>query len=490
MNDLSLSAFFLDLQTTGANPSSGRILEIAWSGLQSEKIESEMLGSESVTSVSRRILKVAGISEVELGLASPEEVVVERFRKFLNERERGPAIIHYAKFEQPFLNEWLPNDFPKFDVICTFEIARRLLPNLPTRGIRGLAGFFGEPTSEFKRARSQVSATRVIWQGLAQMLAERGIRTLSELRDFLAEPVPKKTHHAYRLSKETRLALTHSPGIYRMLGKTGEVLYVGKATSLRDRVNSYFRGKKGREARKLEMMTQVWGIETVCCKSPLEAALLETDEIERLNPPYNINLKSGDRKIFFYSRDFSSCLDREDARHTVGPFRNESVLSELFSIVEKIENKKDFAEDFFHEVISPALLEEGFSLFLERNSFSQSHFLTRRQALTVCLRLHRRAVPPKNLQEEVSSSSLSGKFHRHLIRTAKSYLRAKALTRLLNSEVRVENQEGDLVTLFFRRGQLQERSLVGDAASHEKGWLGLEVDTYDRMTVLNSELKR
>jgi hypothetical protein len=56
-----------------------------------------------------------------------------------------------------------------------------------------------------------------------------------------------------------RLEFPNRPGVYRMLSQSGQVLYVGKATSLKSRVNSYFRGQKGRDRKKLEMLAQVWG---------------------------------------------------------------------------------------------------------------------------------------------------------------------------------------------------------------------------------------
>ncbi|MFX6149426.1 nucleotide excision repair endonuclease, partial [Acinetobacter baumannii] len=76
------------------------------------------------------------------------------------------------------------------------------------------------------------------------------------------------------------LQLPDRPGIYRMLAQDGRVLYVGKATSLRSRVNSYFHGKT-QGKRKREMIAQVWDIQVTECGSALEAALLENEEIKR-----------------------------------------------------------------------------------------------------------------------------------------------------------------------------------------------------------------
>ena len=81
--------------------------------------------------------------------------------------------------------------------------------------------------------------------------------------------------------RDVRLALPDGPGVYRMLRISGDVLYVGKATSLHHRVNSYFRKQKGIHERTLEMLSQARDLSFVVTESPLEAALLEPDEIKR-----------------------------------------------------------------------------------------------------------------------------------------------------------------------------------------------------------------
>ena len=92
------------------------------------------------------------------------------------------------------------------------------------------------------------------------------------------------------MPRDVRLSLPHAPGIYRMLRTDGSVLYVGKAASLHHRVNSYFRKQNGVPERLLEMLSQARAISFDVTPSPLEAALLEPDEIKRHRPPYNVAL--------------------------------------------------------------------------------------------------------------------------------------------------------------------------------------------------------
>jgi excinuclease UvrABC nuclease subunit len=80
-----------------------------------------------------------------------------------------------------------------------------------------------------------------------------------------------------------------------MLRTDDSVLYVGKAASLHHRVNSYFRKQNGVPERSLEMLSQARAISFDVTPSPLEAALLEPDEIKRHRPPYNVALTIQDR---------------------------------------------------------------------------------------------------------------------------------------------------------------------------------------------------
>src|SRR5204862_1200625 len=88
-----------------------------------------------------------------------------------------------------------------------------------------------------------------------------------------------------------------APGVYRVIDAKGEVLYVGKAKSIRKRIVSYAR-EAGHTARIMRMIAATATIEFVSTKTETEALLLEANLIKRLRPRFNVLLR--DDKSFPY----------------------------------------------------------------------------------------------------------------------------------------------------------------------------------------------
>ncbi len=85
--------------------------------------------------------------------------------------------------------------------------------------------------------------------------------------------------------------IPNEPGVYRFLGREGEVLYVGKAKELRKRVSSYFRARGAPHGRTAEMLAVARDIEWVVTSSESEALLLEDNFIKEERPPFNLRLR-------------------------------------------------------------------------------------------------------------------------------------------------------------------------------------------------------
>ncbi|MFA5855219.1 MAG: excinuclease ABC subunit UvrC [Candidatus Gracilibacteria bacterium] len=92
--------------------------------------------------------------------------------------------------------------------------------------------------------------------------------------------------------------LPHSPGIYKMKDKDGNIIYVGKAKDLSKRVRSYFRADPARSVRTQKLMENVADLEWTEVSSEIEALFLETNLIKEIRPKYNVLMK--DDKNFVY----------------------------------------------------------------------------------------------------------------------------------------------------------------------------------------------
>ena len=376
-----LEVLLLDCQASGASPKHGEVIDVAWSltsareiAAREASIEGTLVALERHERVPRRVKQITGIStEMLSGAPSPDEVA--RALGALLEQRQPPIVpvAHYARFERPFIHGLLERvglEGHLDDYLCTHAIAQRLMPGLPRRGLRAIAGYFGEMLPEEKRAEVHVMATAVIWREIVELLTEEEeVTTLGELREWIkTRAVNRNARREFPLARETRLALPERPGVYRMLNKKGGVLYVGKATSLKQRVNSYFRGKKGGGYRKLEMATQVWGLDVTETVTPLEAALLESDEIKRHAPPYNKQLRRKDRDVWFSSsEDLTQASTTPTPFFDLGPFGSPVALEALRMLLWSLDEDVAVLE-LFHSLEDTDLYLEGLALLRERRA--------------------------------------------------------------------------------------------------------------------------
>ena len=329
----------LDCQATGANPQKGHLLELGWmAACPSPMDASPASGAQAYLnrlpadeSIPRAVSRITGISDESLGAAKPSRIIWQHLMDAVkavvaeNPTAACPTVIHFARFEAPFLKDLHRKIDPEspfpFQIICTHEIALRLLPDLPRRGLRAIAGYFNHSMPGFKRSADHVVATAHIWQQMVEILSDRfGIGTLDQLVDWLASPAPAgRSQRIYPMAPEKRHPLPDKPGIYRMLRANNDLLYIGKAKSLKIRVNSYFRSKAPHAEHILEMLTQAQKLAFTLTGSAVEAALLESDEIKHHSPPYNIALRSRQRNLVFCTKDLRRHSTTADRDCTVGP---------------------------------------------------------------------------------------------------------------------------------------------------------------------------
>jgi DNA polymerase-3 subunit epsilon len=332
MSDAFLSrlpVLVVDCQTTGATPGKDQLLEVAWALLPaaagSPVIHSFVVRLPEGVVIPDRISRMTGIGAAETSNAPGAREVWHLLRAAVAGRV---PVAHFAVFEQ----RWLDHLFAGFGgrdarfprIICTREIARRLYPGLPRKGLRPVAGYLGHDMAEPRRAGDHVAATASVWREMTAELDASGIRTVDDLSSFLSQPAP--VHDGawdYHMPRDARLSLPDSPGVYRFLSCDGMVLYAGKAASLRRRVNSYFTRRRA-DGKTLELVSRACSVEVSPTETALEAALEEARVIRALDPPYNIALRERGMCLVHLRADLSDASGTADPLHPVGPLPEQS----------------------------------------------------------------------------------------------------------------------------------------------------------------------
>lgn len=93
--------------------------------------------------------------------------------------------------------------------------------------------------------------------------------------------------------------LTTRPGVYQMYDAQGDLLYVGKAKNLKNRVASYFRAS-GLTAKTMALVSRIDDIQVTVTTNEVDALLLEHNLIKEHRPPYNISLKDDKSYPYIY----------------------------------------------------------------------------------------------------------------------------------------------------------------------------------------------
>ena len=555
-----LQVLVLDCQAAGGKPDTGFLLEIGWLRLLDndildpelfrKKTESFLIKRAAENKIPRRVAKVTGIDSDDLKSGVPEKFVWTRLNSLAGKITKStklrfcPLVIHYSRYEEPFIRDLYEKHggggkFP-FTIICTHQIIGRLFPGLPRKGLRAVAGYFGLALPEFRRCREHVPATAYIWGHLIRLLEkDQNIYTFEDLEDWMRAPPlysnEKSRRCDYPMGKKYLIDLPDTPGIYRMYRSTGDLLYIGKARSLKKRVNSYFTGKKQHAEHILEMLSQARSLDISLTNTALEAAVRESDEIKHYVPPYNRSLKEQGRDLVFFNQALDKVSTRAGPELTLGPFPHQRSLIPLRNIMDILkERDKKITFGSIEAIlnIQPEFSPEPVCFIQGMDLFRMEYFKDRAADINLAA-LNRLGVifwkekldalkdsKEKDKQEdekvsEISDSSAAEEAPalgwtpekiraalKSIIRTGIFYIRrAHWFCSLCESTIVWKAYKGDFYFLlrieagnFPAAESLDPEGKIPQPVGYKKNRLerqkGFDVVTYDRMRVLTTEIRR
>ncbi len=145
-----------------------------------------------------------------------------------------------------------------------------------------------------------------------------------------------------RALKEQVAMLPLSPGVYQFVDKTGTIIYVGKAKSLRKRVSSYFVESREHSAKVRVLVKQIVEIRHIVVDSETDALLLENSLIKSLQPRYNILLKDDKTYPWIvvrnenFPRVQSTRQLKRDGSHYYGPYGSISMQRSVLEFIREV----------------------------------------------------------------------------------------------------------------------------------------------------------
>lgn len=273
----------VDIETTGGYAAANGITEISihvFDGKQViEKFETLVNPGQPIPSY---ITAMTGISDKMVAKAPSFEDVAERIYLLLQDRI---FIAHNVNFDYSFVKSHLKEAGFELNTkkLCTVRLSRKIIPGLPSYSLGKLARSLDITIHDRHRAGGDSAATVEIFRALMERDSEQHIQKSLQRnsKEWILPPNVPKEHFDQ---------LPYTPGVYYFHNAKGKVVYVGKATNIRYRVNSHF-SNNSESRQKQNFMQHVYGISYQSCGTELMACILESAEIKKKWPVFNSSQK-------------------------------------------------------------------------------------------------------------------------------------------------------------------------------------------------------
>jgi len=289
----------LDVETTGLSPAVNNIIEIGLIKIKNFKVIDQF---NSFLNPGRAIppfiTQFTGISDDDVYNAPFFDDVSKQLQDFLAD---SVLVGHNLAFDISFLRkEFRVSGVDNYQPLqlCTLRLAKRLLPNLKSRSLGNLAHHLRIKNEAAHRAYGDAEVTAKILSAFVQQLkASEGFQKVFEFINYQYQsPQVKPSVPLKKNLADAFLSLPKAPGIYFFFNKKDDIIYIGKAKCLRDRIKSYLSPTSPRKSKKI--LTTAHRFKTVTTNTELTALLAEAELIKKVDPKMNVMLKQYRNKYF------------------------------------------------------------------------------------------------------------------------------------------------------------------------------------------------
>jgi DNA polymerase-3 subunit epsilon len=261
----------IDVETTGINPKTDRLTEIAIVVFDGEKIVKEfssLINPEQ--KISYRITQITGINN-QMVASAPK--FYEIAKEIVELTENCTFVGHNVAFDYRFIRAEFENFGYNYErkTLDTIKLARKFIPGLRSYSLGNLCADIGIEIKNRHRALGDALATAELFKRIYQFEPNLESVSLAGLHS--------------NLKKEKIDTLPQKTGVYYFYNDLGELIYVGKSTNIHSRIISHLNNTTTKKA--LEMKNRIADVDYELCGSELVALLLESDEIKKNLPLYN-----------------------------------------------------------------------------------------------------------------------------------------------------------------------------------------------------------
>lgn len=333
----------VDIETTGGRPPQHRITELAALKVRAGRV----VNSRAVlVNPGRKIpWNVARLTGITDAMVADKPELMDALPGFLDFIEGCAFVAHCANFDVGFLKyyaeEFLERDFSP-PVLCTFELANRLLPDQKRFNLGELSASLGLPDGgeDRHRALGDARATAEIFIRFARMCRLLGLESLESLLAFQTPPEadPPPMAKGVRLPPSEIESLPPARGVYRLYDGEEKLVFAGKAGDLRRAVRDLLRPRSRAAGRFALRLKGARRVEAKALRSELATNL------EALRATRKARLKNGGGSVAGAGflrlssdggRPGASVAARllQDGARYYGPFRKKAQLADLLEAV-------------------------------------------------------------------------------------------------------------------------------------------------------------